>query len=77
MRSVMKRPKGGRVSPELPPKEEIDGKQVRLRRSLWARIAAIAKAEDRSLNEVAAFFLEWATDDYEQAQSRKPERGKK
>lgn len=69
---AMKRPiKGGRVSPEFPPKEDVQPLQVRLRVSLWERLKRIAKDEDRPLNEVISFFLEWATTDYEQAQARK------
>jgi hypothetical protein len=60
----MKKPKGGRVSPEFPPKEAIQPLQVRLPVSLWATLRAIAKAEDRPLNEVIHFFLKWAVDDY-------------
>lgn len=69
--------KGATRLPEFP-KEDAEKKvipsNIRLEKRLWARLDLIARAEKRSRNEVVAFFLEWACDDYEQAQQRK--RGK-
>lgn len=62
--------------PEFPPPnpdDEIVGNQVRMRRALWAKLKRIGAEQQprRSMNEVIVFFLEWATEDYELARSRK------
>ena len=62
------------MPPEFPktdPGDEVRGSQIRLKHRLWERLKRIATEEKRSMNEVVAFFLEWAADDYDQAKARK------
>lgn len=69
----MKR-RGATHLPEFPkedPEKKVTPSNIRLEKRLWERLDKIAKAEDRSRNEVVAFFLEWACDDYDLAQQRK------
>lgn len=56
--------------PDEDPSEKIVASNLRLKQRLWDRLDAIAKAEGRSRNEVATYFLEWACTDYEQAKAK-------
>lgn len=60
--------------PEFPkedPEKKVTPSNIRLEKRLWDRLDRIARQEGRSRNEVCSFFLEWACDDYDQAQQRK------
>lgn len=63
--------------PEKDPQDEIVPSNVRLTRRLWDRLERISELEDKSRNEVVAFFLEWACDDYERAKASKQHHHKK
>jgi hypothetical protein len=66
--------RGKRKVPEFPednPEDDLKSQPVRLKKRLWDRLTAIAEAEGKSRNRVVEFFLEWAADDWEQAQARK------
>ncbi len=65
------------VPPEFPPPnpdDEIKPGQVRLPKREWDRLKRIASIERRYMNDVIAFFLKWAADDYEQAKAKKPKK---
>ncbi len=65
---------GARVAPLFPaedPQKKLGSSNVRLERQLWDRLDSVAKKEKRSRNDVIAFFLEWACDDYEKRSGRK------
>jgi hypothetical protein len=66
--------RGKRVAPEFPPPnpdDEIKPGQVRLPKREWDRLKRIASNEKRYMNDVIAFFLKWAADDYELAKAKK------
>jgi hypothetical protein len=70
-----RRPKS--VAPEFPPADpddEVKPGQVRLQKREWDRLKRIAATEKKSMNDVMAFFLKWAGDDYEAAKMRKPKK---
>lgn len=69
---------GARKLPAFPPEDPLDEivpSNVRLRRRDWNRLDLIARAEGKSRNEVIAFFLEWACQDYERVKAAKLEPG--
>ena len=69
-------PSGVRRLPQFPPddpNEVYEGKNTRLKRALWERLAKIARAEGKSRSHVIEFFLSWAADDYD-ATKRQPKK---
>ena len=59
--------------PEQDPDEVVEKKQARLKRRVWRRLKEIGEAQKpkRSMNAVLEFFVEWAIEDYDQAQTKK------
>lgn len=64
--------------PQFPPDDpskEYEGKNTRLRRELWERLARIAKSEGKSRSYVIEYFLTWAADDYETGKAKSKKQG--
>jgi hypothetical protein len=73
-RSIVMKRRAKPVAPEFPkpdPDDEVKPGQVRLQKREWDRLKRIAASEKKSMNDVVAFFLKWAGDDYDLANARK------
>lgn len=59
--------------PKPPPAKPVRANNIRLSVELWERLKKIGALQEppRSLNEVVAFFLEWACDDWDRIQKDK------